>query len=146
MPRQAVVSGKEEIGGKTIVWARDADLPLQGPRSHAQRWVLLADSARITRYGASYTPGMLTASGEPYSLKAIAALGPGLLREARAVTGEQWGMRIRVTDLSSGRSATFRVVDMGLAGLEVDLPDPQWLAFGHPVETGLFYGRLEVLR
>ncbi len=123
------------------------NLAPDGPTKAAEpRFVVIGLSVRVTYYGGQSVTGMPTASGEVYSHGPIAALGPALLREAREIAGQQWGMRVRVTDPSSGRSATFRVQDTGLDGLAVDLPDLQWLVFGHAVEDGVFNGRLEVLQ
>ena len=98
---------------------RDADLPLHGHERLAERWTLLSASL---------------------------ALGPSLLTDVRALTGEWWGQRVRITDLATGRSAVYLVSDTGTPQLEVDLGDQAWLEFGYPAEDGIFQARLEVMR
>lgn len=114
-------------------------------RSCRRGWQVVARGQRVSFYGSYFTDGMTTASGEPYSPSAQAvALGPALLRRARAVAGQDWLFQVRITDEKTGRAGRFKLTDTGSARLEIDLPDETWLQFGHDPSIGVFLATLEV--
>jgi len=108
-------------------------------------WYPLARDVRVTFYHPSYTTADTTAKGEAYSpCAAKAALGPSLLAEARAITGQDWPI-IRLTDQTTGRVQIFQVNDTGSPALEIDLPYCTWAyCFGYPHTMGVFFAIVEV--
>ena len=114
-------------------------LPLLSPRC--------TEGVRVTFYGPRYGAGDVCASGLPYVPDGrFVALGPSLLRQARALSGEEWPV---VALEVGGRVELLPVWDTGSAAhgyeLEVDLPDVTWRVItGRPAEEGVVLGAVWV--
>lgn len=112
--------------------------PLLSPRH--------TELARVTYYGARYDDGAhYCASGQLYYANApIVALGPAMLAQARALSGEHWPLvRLRFAD---GWVYVARVADTGAPELEVDLPDATWQAVtGLDPAVGVAYAEVDVM-
>ncbi len=153
--------GPAKPAAADVRWARPARSAASGApeTGAAASWVPLVtprgtQEARVTYYGPAFGDGRHhTASGELYTdYDQAAALGPSMLAEARALTGERWPS-IRLTT-GEGRQYILPVYDTGGwdsgVELEVDLPgdgrEGTWGRIsGRPWSSGLFYARVDVL-
>jgi hypothetical protein len=115
--------------------------PLNTPRG--------AVLARVTYYGDYYDSGEhYCADGRIYEPGGwFIALGPSMLAEARAKSGQLWPTVLLTT--MDGREYVLPVEDTGgwAAGreLEADLPDSTWMEIsGEPPGAGLFFAEIDV--
>lgn len=133
------------------VWLALALLPARAAGADG-RWLPLlsprrTDGVRLTFYGPQYGAGDVCASGLPYAGDGwFVALGPSLLREARALSGEEWPV---VALEVEGRRHVLPVWDTGASAhgyeLEVDLPDATWQVItGRPAGVGVVEARVWV--
>ena len=114
------------------IWA-----PILSPRGE---W------ARVTYYGPRYDDGLhYCMNGQLYTANVqIIAVGPAMLAEMRALSGEQWPLvRLR---FATGQVYVCRAGDSGSDELEIDLPDNIWtLVTGLDPEVGVAFARVDVM-